>query len=94
MFLDEPKGVTRILEKLIRSESVDDVLMAYQIAFDLVENDRQSFLSSVGNGLSSPSLESALTEEIYADRLTKLKNILSGETSRRLTWKFLRSHNK
>ncbi|PWA34540.1 26S proteasome regulatory complex, non-ATPase subcomplex, Rpn2/Psmd1 subunit [Artemisia annua] len=94
MFLDEPKGVTRILEKLIRSESVDDVLMAYQIAFDLVENDRQSFLSTVGNGLSSPNLESAPTEEIYADRLTRLKNILSGETSRRLTWKFLRSHNK
>ncbi|XP_042030357.1 26S proteasome non-ATPase regulatory subunit 1 homolog A-like [Salvia splendens] len=47
MFLDEPEGVASILEKLLRSENADDALMAYQIAFDLVENEHQAFLLKV-----------------------------------------------
>ncbi|KAK9936959.1 hypothetical protein M0R45_013778 [Rubus argutus] len=39
MFLDEPEGVASILEKLLRSENKDDELLAFQIAFDLVENE-------------------------------------------------------
>ncbi|KAJ0763499.1 hypothetical protein HanPI659440_Chr08g0281261 [Helianthus annuus] len=34
------------------------------------------------------------TEVTYAERLTKLKGILSGETSIQLTLRFLYSHNK
>ncbi|KAG6394852.1 hypothetical protein SASPL_145442 [Salvia splendens] len=47
MFLDEPEGVASILEKLLRSENADDTLTAYQIAFDLVENEHQAFLLKV-----------------------------------------------
>ncbi|XP_042060334.1 26S proteasome non-ATPase regulatory subunit 1 homolog A-like [Salvia splendens] len=51
MFLDEPEGVASILEKLLRSENADDALLAYQIAFDLVENEHQAFLLKVRDQL-------------------------------------------
>lgn len=129
MFLDQPEGVANILEKLLRSENKDDAMMAFQIAFDLIENEHQAFLLSVRDRLSSPKLkpeqpvpietentagtedtqmadettqtpappsvpESDPAEVTYAERLTKMKGILSGETSIQLTLQFLYSHNK
>ncbi|KVI08364.1 26S proteasome regulatory complex, non-ATPase subcomplex, Rpn2/Psmd1 subunit [Cynara cardunculus var. scolymus] len=133
MFLDEPQGVSTILEKLLRSKNIDDAMLAFQIAFDLVENEHQAFLLSVRNGLSSPKLpappvttvtetdsaqsgnpsmseDTQITAETqapnatvpeidpgeltYAEELTKLREILSGETSIQLTLQFLYSHNK
>lgn len=123
MFLDEPEGVASILEKLLRSAEKDDALLAFQIAFDLVENEHQAFLLSVRDRLSDPkpqpseSAEPSSTvedaqmidgshvsneivqemdpkEATYAERLTKIKGILSGETSIQLTLQFLYSHNK
>ncbi|GAB4851901.1 26S proteasome non-ATPase regulatory subunit 1 A [Ancistrocladus abbreviatus] len=134
MFLDEPEGVANILEKLLHSEK-DDSLLAFQIAFDLVENEHQAFLLNVRDRLPQPrslsseqvhpvardqeSAQSGIaaasedvqmtdgthasnsnvnemdpTEAMYADRLTKVKGILSGETSIQLTLQFLYSHNK
>ncbi|XP_024028852.1 26S proteasome non-ATPase regulatory subunit 1 homolog A [Morus notabilis] len=128
MFLDEPEGVASILEKLLRSENKDDALLAFQIAFDLVENEHQAFLLNVRDRLPAPksqpreseqpksseadsaqnetsasedvqmteesSRESDPSEVLYAERLTKIKGILSGETSIKLTLQFLYSHNK
>lgn len=130
MFLDEPQGVASILEKLLRSESKDDALLALQIAFDLVENEHQAFLLSVRDRLPAPKTrpveavqavetttapsenpsgdvqmsdgtpaqtivhETDPVDATYAERLTKLKGILSGETSIQLTLQFLYSHNK
>ncbi|KAL2506453.1 26S proteasome non-ATPase regulatory subunit 1A [Abeliophyllum distichum] len=134
MFLDEPEGVASILEKLLRSENKEDALLAFQIAFDLVENEHQAFLLNVRNRLPSPksqpsepvhsgppeqdSVQSGNTtttedvqmtdgsqvdgnapspdprEAIYAEKLTKIRGILSGETSIQLTLQFLYSHNK
>ncbi|KAK6122822.1 hypothetical protein DH2020_043436 [Rehmannia glutinosa] len=134
MFLDEPEGVASILEKLLRSENEDDALLAFQIAFDLVENEHQAFLLKVRDQLPSAKSkplepvqpgsaqsdsvqsENAATSEdvqmtdgtqadvsatspdpreaIYAERLTKIRGILSGETSILLTLQFLYSHNK
>ncbi|KAI3746909.1 hypothetical protein L6452_09351 [Arctium lappa] len=133
MFLDEPRGVSTILEKLLRSKNIDDAMLAFQIAFDLVENEHQAFLLSVRDGLSSPKLptppvttatetdsaqsgnpsmseDTQMTDEsqapnasvpeidpgelTYAEELTKLRGILSGETSIQLTLQFLYSHNK
>ncbi|KAE9607503.1 hypothetical protein Lal_00026978 [Lupinus albus] len=54
MFLDEPEGVANILEKLLHSENKDDTLLAFQIAFDLVENEHQAFLLNVRDRLTSP----------------------------------------
>lgn len=140
MFLDEPMGVAGILEKLIRSEKEDDALLAFQIAFDLIENEHQAFLLNVRDRLTQPKYlpaepvqpvstetesaqdaNAATTEDVqmadgsqsvteaaatgsapvvdpkeatYAERLTKLRGILSGETSIQLTLQFLYSHNK
>ncbi|XP_002518109.3 26S proteasome non-ATPase regulatory subunit 1 homolog A [Ricinus communis] len=134
MFLDEPERVASILEKLLRSENKEDVLRAFQIAFDLVENEHQAFLLNVRDRLPAPksqNLEStqpkssnpepaqnenaAAPEDVqmtegasastvvheidpkeatYAENLAKIKGILSGETSIKLTLQFLYSHNK
>ncbi|XP_061364764.1 26S proteasome non-ATPase regulatory subunit 1 homolog A-like [Gastrolobium bilobum] len=59
MFLDEPDGVASILEKLLRSEDKDDALLAFQIAFDLVENEHQAFLLNVRGHLSLPKSQPA-----------------------------------
>ncbi|KAG4131319.1 hypothetical protein ERO13_D09G198500v2 [Gossypium hirsutum] len=135
MFLDEPGGVANILERLLRSENKEDALLAFQIAFDLVENEHQAFLlnvrdrlsalkslpsESVQPGYSDPATaqnenstapedvqmtdeSSAVTKSVheadpkevmYAERLTKIKGILFGETSIQLTLQFLFSYNK
>ncbi|XP_041025904.1 26S proteasome non-ATPase regulatory subunit 1 homolog A-like [Juglans microcarpa x Juglans regia] len=135
MFLDKPEAVAIILEKLLRSENKDEALLALQIAFDLVENERQAFLLNVRDRLSIPKTQPSEpvqpgsiepdasqnenhtapedvqmtdgstasnlnvrklipSEVIYAERLTKIKGILSGETSIQLTLQFLYSHNK
>ncbi|KAH6768296.1 26S proteasome regulatory complex [Perilla frutescens var. frutescens] len=52
-FLDEPESVAIILEELLRSENLDDALLAFQIAFDLVENEHQAFLLKVRDRLPS-----------------------------------------
>ncbi|KAJ4792097.1 26S proteasome non-ATPase regulatory subunit 1 [Rhynchospora pubera] len=124
MFLYEPETVANILKKLL-SGSKDDALMAFQIAFDLVENENQAFLLSVGNLLApapTPSVnpevnapdvpagdvqmaeESANApnvsaevdpaEVLQAERLSKIRGILSGETPIQLTLQFLYSHNR
>ena len=54
MFLDEPDGVATILYELLRSDNVDDALLAFQIAFDLVENENPAFLLKVSDLLPSP----------------------------------------
>uniref|UniRef100_A0A0D3GXK4 26S proteasome non-ATPase regulatory subunit 1 homolog n=1 Tax=Oryza barthii TaxID=65489 RepID=A0A0D3GXK4_9ORYZ len=111
MFLGEPETVGNILGKLL-SGSKDDALLAFQIAFDLVENENQAFLLNVKNHLDTlslqtsaqtlPSDQTAATEPsgdaqmtddaitpngnahtvdpnevAHADRLTKIKGILS-----------------
>ncbi|XP_039062247.1 26S proteasome non-ATPase regulatory subunit 1 homolog A-like [Hibiscus syriacus] len=131
MFLYEPEGVANILEKLLRSENKEDALYAFQIAFDLVENEHQAFLLNVRDCLSAPKSlpsesvqpgssspahaqnenstapedvqmtngssaihEADPKEVMYAERLTKIKGILSGEASIQLTLQFLFSCNK
>ncbi|KAA8527935.1 hypothetical protein F0562_035196 [Nyssa sinensis] len=54
MFLDEPEGVASILKKLLRSENEDEALLAFQIAFDLVENEHQDFLLNLRDCLPNP----------------------------------------
>ncbi|KAG0583531.1 hypothetical protein KC19_3G144500 [Ceratodon purpureus] len=152
MFLDEPAGVAAILDRLLRGDK-NEALLAYQVAFDLFENEYQKFLLNVRDLLPEPAVSSAalnvtngglsqvgrnengisamtdggptamdsdLTEPLlarhaaeeaadvsaassagqaeertpHAERLTKLKGILSGETPISLTLQFLYSHNR
>ncbi|KAK9401498.1 26S proteasome non-ATPase regulatory subunit 1 [Crotalus adamanteus] len=50
IFLDDPQAVSDILEKLVKE---DNLLMAYQICFDLYESASQQFLSAVIQNLRS-----------------------------------------
>ncbi|XP_023577829.1 26S proteasome non-ATPase regulatory subunit 1 [Octodon degus] len=50
IFLDDPQAVSDILEKLVKE---DNLLMAYQIFFDLYESASQQFLSSVTQNLGT-----------------------------------------
>ncbi|KAK9804632.1 hypothetical protein WJX73_001394 [Symbiochloris irregularis] len=50
MFLDNPAEVATILRKLLQG-SEEDTLLAYQVCFDLFENEMQSFLLQVGEAL-------------------------------------------
>lgn len=99
--------------------------MAFQIAFDLVENENQAFLLSVRNLLApTPSVQPEVrtdgsdvvsgdvqmtdetsnapngsaevdpAEVLQAERLSKIRGILSGETPIKLTLQFLYSQNR
>ncbi|XP_076096035.1 26S proteasome non-ATPase regulatory subunit 1-like isoform X2 [Mytilus galloprovincialis] len=52
IFLDDPQSVADILERLIKGTE-ENLLMAYQIAFDLYDSATQQFLLRVTNSLRS-----------------------------------------
>ena len=54
MFLDDPAAVGEILNKLVRGGD-DDVALAYQIGFDLVDNEQQAFMASVSKLCAPPA---------------------------------------
>ncbi|KAF8073149.1 RPN2B [Scenedesmus sp. PABB004] len=142
MFLDDAPEVAKILGRLIDG-TPDDVLLAYQIAFDLVDNELQSFILEVQEQLPKPPEPPAPAaaadgaaaaappaaaapgdamdtdapaappapaaaeanggahgeagEEMPAERverLTRLRDILSGKTPIALHLEFLYHHNK
>ncbi|GFZ01890.1 26S proteasome regulatory complex, non-ATPase subcomplex, Rpn2/Psmd1 subunit [Actinidia rufa] len=81
MFLVELEGVASILEKLLRSENKDDALLAFQIAFGLVENERQAFLLNVktcflGQSLNHRNLHS---KDLLHQSLVKDGNATASE---------------
>ncbi|KAL5725582.1 26S proteasome non-ATPase regulatory subunit 1 A [Ranunculus cassubicifolius] len=63
MDLDDSEGVANILEKLLRSAEEAEALLAFQIAFALVENERQSFLLGVRDHLPQPKSQPLTTVE-------------------------------
>ena len=54
MFLDDSEGVAEILNKLVRGGE-DDVALAYQIGFDLVDNEQQAFMANVSKLCAPPA---------------------------------------
>ncbi|MCL7031378.1 hypothetical protein MKW94_000886, partial [Papaver nudicaule] len=65
MSLDESAGVAMILEKLLRSEQ-DDALMAFQIAFDLYDNEGQAFLLNVKGHFPDPVLSTTENNQLVS----------------------------
>ncbi len=50
IFLDDPDQVADILQKLVRG-TTDQMLMGYQIGFDLYESATQQFLNKIQDAL-------------------------------------------
>ena len=68
IFLDDPEVVANILEGLSQG-STDDVLMAYQIAFDLYEAATQQFVNKVLNAVRKTApIPSAVMKEVESKK--------------------------
>ncbi|XP_042391400.1 26S proteasome non-ATPase regulatory subunit 1 homolog A-like [Zingiber officinale] len=78
MFLNEPEAVATILERLL-SGNKEDALLAFQIAFDLVENEHQAFLLNVVNRLSNS--KSQAIDHASPDQVSSTQNSQNGNAS-------------
>ncbi|EJD04170.1 26S proteasome regulatory complex, non-ATPase subcomplex, Rpn2/Psmd1 subunit [Fomitiporia mediterranea MF3/22] len=81
--LSNPSVTVPMLTKLIPEEK----LLAYQLAFDLVEGGGQDFLVAIRAGLPEGDSQ---TKEIY----DTIRQILTGQESVKLYLQFLRRNNK
>lgn len=59
MLLDEPHEVARVLQELVQGEGASSALLAYQVAFDLFENEDQKFLARVREFLQDSASEAS-----------------------------------
>ncbi|KAG6525666.1 hypothetical protein ZIOFF_015632 [Zingiber officinale] len=71
LFLNEPKTVATVLERLL-SVNKEDALLAFQIAFNLVENEHQAFLLKVVNQLSG--FTSQAIDHVNPDQVSSTPN--------------------
>ncbi|KAG0377021.1 proteasome regulatory particle base subunit [Mortierella sp. AD032] len=83
--LGNHKASADLLQKLISSESQADLLMAYQLAFDLENNATQKYLTKVSDALPA--------ETDAQSKLAKIKSILSGKETIKLQLEFLCRNN-
>jgi len=90
-FLNIPEACAILLSRLIQSSSDDqesNYLVAYQIAFDVLDNENQNFTKKVMEGLEVKD-----GDAVQAQRLKQLKAILTGEIRDRLYLQFLKKNN-
>ena len=74
IFLDDPEEVASILESLSQG-STEDVLMAYQIAFDLYESATQQFVNKVLNAVrkTAPIPSAVMKQKEATETATETK---------------------
>lgn len=94
-YLNRPKDAAQTLEQLLRG-SINESLLAYQIAFDLLETENQGFILKVIAELSASqpagaegASASASADPDYEQRLEKLKRVLLEGLDIDLTLNFL-----
>lgn len=83
--LNRPDLTAKLLMKLLTS---DDYLIAYQIAFDVVEKESQSFIQTVIG--QSTTAAASLDDKT---KFEKLLTILKGNINERLYLQFLKKNN-
>lgn len=96
VFLDDANRVASLVTTLLRGDETQS-LLAYQIAFDLVENATQEFRNTVrdslaGGGTAGMDVDAG-ADAAYVQRVKQFKNILSGEVPIGLTLEFLSRNN-
>ncbi|KAG0099850.1 proteasome regulatory particle base subunit [Podila epicladia] len=84
--LGEDAASAELLQTLIKTEAQSDLLMAYQLAFDLESNATQIYLTKVAAGLPTGS-------EMLQSKYDKVKSILSGKETIKLQLEFLCKNN-
>ncbi|KAG0240325.1 proteasome regulatory particle base subunit [Actinomortierella wolfii] len=85
--LDTPEESARLLQQLVGTGKEDDVLMAYQLAFDLESNATQKFRNKVANALPT-------TDSNAQEKYDRIRSILSGKETIKLHLEFLYRNNK
>lgn len=107
MLLGDSKEVAIILKNLLISGRNDNILLAYQIAFDLVENEEQNFLKQIKEhlqelvnvdvaGTSASETESPAPAVISQSKqfaIDNLNSIISGQKSIKIQLNFLYSQS-
>jgi len=84
ILLDDSSSISQILQQLIER---DEVLLAYQLGFDLCDSCTQNFLARVRSHLQQPAGNSS-------PQLSQLLTILEGKLSVELYLSFLCRNNK
>ncbi|KAF9388786.1 proteasome regulatory particle base subunit [Podila verticillata] len=84
--LGEDAASADLLQTLIKTEVQSDLLMAYQLAFDLENNATQIYLTKVAAALPTGS-------ETLQAKYDKVKSILSGKETIKLQLEFLCKNN-
>lgn len=98
-YLNRPDDAAKTLENLLKGD-VEDALLAYQIAFDLLETENQGFVLKIVEYLNRVGVASAGSSSTAApvednsleERLGKLKRILLDGLDIDLTMHFLFKH--
>ena len=86
--LNRPELTAKLLVKLLHSTKSDEYLIAYQIAFDVVEKESQSYTQSV---ITTATVAAASLED--KSKFEKLLTILKGSINERLYLQFLKKNN-
>jgi 26S proteasome regulatory subunit N2 len=90
-FLNIPEATAILLSRLIETSADgndSNYLVAFQIAFDILDNENQSFTKKVMEGLEAKDGDAT-----QAQRLNQIKSILTGEVRDRLYLQFLKKNN-
>jgi 26S proteasome regulatory subunit N2 len=92
LFLGKSKEIAEIFNNLLNTNNLDDVLLVFQIAFDLVDNASQLFLTSVREALPSPDDPARITLQSN-NNLRQLIKILQGDCTIEFYLEFLYRNN-
>ena len=87
-FLNNSDALASTLLNILKDE--EDPSIAYQIAFDLYDNQNPSYLRLLTRTINTINVEKKLN---LGDKIQNLNKILTGETSREIILKYLKKYN-
>lgn len=95
IFLEDHAALATTLQKLVETGNEDNTLLAYQIAFELVDNATQNFLALVRNSIpaSAAATEASADPTSVVSRMATLRHILTGQPTIELFLQFLYRNN-
>jgi len=90
IFLDDHEGIIDVFKSLLFANKESDVLLVFQIAFELVDSATQQFVALIRRGFENKvKTMELLPETPHSQNVEILKQILTGETTIDLYLEFL-----